>query len=264
MIITLCSADIVWEDKKRNFEKLDNLLDAIPYRSDVILLPEMFSTGFTMNTALAEDYSGESLEWLHNAAARHNAAMVSSIPFRENTGNEDAVYNRAFFVFPSGRFSYYDKRHLFRMGKETLFYTPGKRAVIVEYLGVKFSLNICYDLRFPVWSRNISQGYDVLINVANFPLSRTGVIEPLVRARAIENMAYAAFVNRSGKDFECEYAPSSLFVDYKGNISGREINVFSDNENIQIIRGEIDIEQLRSFREKFPAWMDADKFTVTD
>lgn len=264
MVITLCSSDILWEDKTGNFKRLDALLANLDYKSDLIVFPEMFSTGFTMNTSLAEDGSGESLQWMRKAAAACNAAIVASFPFKEkDSGGVMRIYNRAFFVFPSGKYVCYDKRHLFRMGNETLFYTPGKRPVIVEYKGVRFSLNICYDLRFPVWSRNVSLGYDVLINVANFPVSRLAVIEPLVKARAIENLAYVAFVNRTGRDPVSEYASGSLFVDYKGNSCGEERELFIDADPVRIIKGEIDLQKLNEFREKFPAWMDADDFTLS-
>lgn len=262
MIITLCSTDIIWEDKKANFTRLDELLERIPTKSDVIVLPEMFSTGFTMNTSLAEDVNGESLGWLRKTAARLGCAIVASLPFYEKKGEAVAVYNRAFFVFPSGAFRYYDKRHLFRMGKETQFYTSGQERTVVEYLGVKFALTICYDLRFPVWSRNTPLAYDVLINVANFPVSRLPVIEPLVKARAIENMAYAVFANRTGRDPECEYVPSSLFVDYKGNVSGTETRIAYEKGTVQVIQGTVEMDKLKEFREKFPAWMDADEFKL--
>lgn len=263
MILTLCSSDIIWEDKTGNFKKLDTLLANLDYKSDLIVFPEMFVTGFTMNTSLAEDGSGVSLQWMRKAAAACNAAVVASFPFKEkDSGGVMRIYNRAFFVFPSGEYACYDKRHLFRMGKETLCYTPGQNRVVVEYKGVRFSLNICYDLRFPVWSRNVQLDYDVLLNVANFPLSRQGVIEPLVKARAIENLAYVAFVNRTGRDPEGEYASGSLFVDYKGNNCGEEIELPVDNESFRIIKGEIDLPKLKEFREKFPAWMDADDFTL--
>lgn len=264
MVITLCSSDILWEDKTGNFKKLDALLANLDYKSDLIVFPEMFATGFTMNTSLAEDESGESLQWMRKAAAACNAAVVASFPFKEkDPGGVTRIYNRAFFVFPSGKYVCYDKRHLFRMGNETLFYTPGTHPVIVEYKGVRFSLNICYDLRFPVWSRNVALQYDVLINVANFPISRLGVIEPLVKARAIENLAYVAFVNRTGRDPVSEYASGSLFVDYKGNNCGEERELFIDALPVRIIKGEIDLQKLNEFREKFPAWMDADDFTLS-
>ncbi|MEG1288898.1 MAG: nitrilase-related carbon-nitrogen hydrolase [Bacteroidales bacterium] len=262
MIITLCSTDIAWENKAENFKRLDSLLDSLNYKSDVIVFPEMFSTGFTMDVSLAEDINGESFKWLLGAAAKYKIAIIASFPFKEKNGEEENIYNRAFFVCPNGKYFYYDKRHLFRMARENGFYTFGNKHTIIEYRGVRFSLNICYDLRFPVWSRNIGLKYDVLINVANFPVSRVPIVEPLVRARAIENMAYVAFVNRVGHDDECEYIPSSFFADYKGNNVGEDITL-SNNNVIQIIKGEINIEKLRTFRAAFPAWMDADDFTIT-
>lgn len=265
MIVTLCSTDIAWENKNENFKNMDFLLASLTYKSDVIVFPEMFSTGFTMNVSFAEDMNGESIRWMQKTAARYDTAIVASLPFRESVmGIDDRIYNRAFFVYPNGQFVYYDKRHLFRMARENGFYTAGKKQVVAEYKGVRFALSICYDIRFPVWSRNLNNQYDVLINVANFPLSRVKIIDPLVKTRALENMAYMAFVNRVGADEDCEYTPSSMFVDYKGNNIGQEqlIPSKSANANIQIIKGKIDIEKLRTFRVIFPVWLDADTFKI--
>lgn len=274
MIITLCSTDIVWEDKQTNLKKLDTLFERFHFKTDLIVLPEMFTTGFTMNTALAEPMDGKTVLWMKNKAASMGCAIVGSVPIILSNHNTTASYrrketaativNRALFVEPSGKISHYDKRHLFRMGVENNFYTSGSQKYIVNYKDVNFSLNICYDLRFPVWSRNINNEYDVLINVANFPSGRVKVIEPLVRARAIENLAYMLFVNRVGKDKECHYVPSSMASDFKGNIIG-EVQQIPGLENsmpgAEIINAIIDLEALKRFRKKFPAWEDADEFS---
>lgn len=267
MIVTLCSTDIVWENKNENFKNMDSLLDSLTYKSDVIIFPEMFSTGFTMNTSLAEDINGPSLRWLRKTAAKYDAAVVASFPFREaafNQNEEERIYNRAFFVYPNGQYVYYDKRHLFRMARENGFYTAGKKQAVAEYKEVRFALNICYDIRFPVWSRNLNNQYDVLINIANFPLSRVKIIDPLVKTRALENTAYMAFVNRVGTDEDCEYTPSSMFVDYRGNNIGEELLIPSKTAKtkIQIVKGEIELEKLKAFRVTFPVWLDADTFTI--
>ena len=267
MRITLCSTDIIWEDKVANMTLLESIFANLSFETDLIILPEMFATGFTMNTSVAEGFDGETLKWMKSISKKYNCALIGSMPFLVDEENlsEKKCTNRSFFVKPDGSFEYYDKRHLFRMGEENNHYVGGNKRCIVEYMGVKLCLNICYDIRFPVWSRNINNDYDVLVNIANFPESRVGVIKPLVQARAIENQAYALFVNRIGTDKECKYVPSSLAVDFKGNIIGER---YHNNEieeimpEIEIINLNIDLTSLNEFRSKFPAWMDSDSFTL--
>ena len=260
MKITVCSLDIAWEDKQLNFQKVESLLDQMEQPGDLFVLPEMFSTGFTMNTSLAEDAAGETLKWMIATAQKYNVALMGSIPYSQN-GRE--VFNRAYFVYPCGTWKHYDKRHLFRMGEENNHYTRGEDKCIVEYKGVNICLNICYDIRFPVWSRNIGNRYDVLINIANFPEVRINAIEPLIRARAIENMAYGIFVNRDGKDPMCVYCPSSQMYDYKGAPIAEEFYLKDcTGFNTQMLSCNINLEELNDFRFKFPAWMDADTFNV--
>lgn len=280
MLVTLCSTDIKWEDKVSNLKYLDTLFSQFFFSPDLVILPEMFTTGFTMNSSMAEDIeSSQTLKWMQSAAAKYNFAIVGSFPVvaekKDLSGSKKIMVNRAFFVLPDSSFHYYDKRHLFRMGEENNHYTGGDEKCIVEYKGVRFALNVCYDLRFPVWSRNVDNEYDVLVNVANFPAPRVKVIEPLCRARAIENMAYMLFVNRVGEDPQCKYPPSSIAVDYKGDIIGENITeklnlndfdrlLYPSSSDLQIINAEINIESLHLFRDKFPAWMDADKFEITN
>lgn len=260
MKVTAISLDIAWENKQLNFQKVESLISQMEDKGDLIILPEMFSTGFTMNLSLAEDAAGETLKWMIETANKHNIAIMGSFPFTQN-GRE--VFNRAYFVKPDGTWSHYDKRHLFRMGDENRHYTRGDEKCIVEYKGVKFALNICYDIRFPVWSRNKGNKYDVLLNIANFPEVRIKAIEPLVRARAIENISYAIFVNRDGNDPLCVYCPSSKMYDFKGDPIAEEY-FLKDSQGCrtQMITCNIDIESLNDFRDKFPAWMDADTFNV--
>ena len=262
MNITLCSTDIVWEDKKANFSAIESLLENISPLGDLVVLPEMYSTGFTMNTELAESMAGESVTFLQKCAEKYQCAFLASIPIKIENAEGVKYYNRAFFVFPDGKYECYDKRHLFSMVKENSYYTAGEEQKIIEYKGVRISLNICYDLRFPVWSRNVENQYDLLINVANFPEPRYSVIEPLIKARAIENLSYAIFVNRVGYDPLCKYIQSSYFIDYKGAIAGEYISLGQLDTDIQVIRCNIDMAKLKNFREKFPAWKDADKFTI--
>ena len=262
MLVTLCSTDIIWENEAANLKVLDALFSQFAFKPDIIILPEMFSTGFTMDSSLARSMDeSDSLIWMKRKASQMQCAIVGSLPVVDGIdqlSGKEKIVNRLFFLFPDGSFHYYDKRHLFRMGEENSHYTAGKEKCIVEYGGVRFALNVCYDLRFPVWSRNVGNEYDVLLNVANFPQPRVSVIEPLCRARAIENISYMLFTNRTGEDPQCRYVPSSFAFDFKGNNIGREEYI----SGIQIINADIDIGSLRSFREKFPAWMDADGFNL--
>lgn len=260
MKIIAISLDIAWEDKEANFRKVEYLLSKLQDTGDVVILPEMFSTGFTMNSSLAEDAAGATLNWMIATAAKYNVALIGSFPY---TQNNREYFNRAYFVKPDGSWNHYDKRHLFRMGDENNHYTRGDEKCIVEYKGVRIALNICYDIRFPVWSRNKGNKYDVLVNIANFPKVRIGAIEPLVRARAIENISYAVFVNRDGNDPKCSYCPSSMIYDYKGEPAASEI-VVEDSTGFptQVLVCDIDMNALEEFRYKFPAWMDADTFNV--
>lgn len=262
MLVTLCSTDIIWENEAANLKELDALFSQFTFIPDIIILPEMFSTGFTMDSSFARTVEeSDSLCWMRRKASQMNCAIVGSLPVvngGEKLSGREEIVNRLFFVLPHGSYHYYDKRHLFRMGEENSHYTAGKQKCIVEYGGVRFALTVCYDLRFPVWSRNVGNEYDVLLNVANFPEPRVNVIEPLCRARAIENISYMLFTNRSGEDPQCKYVPSSFAFDFKGNNIGKEEYI----SGIQIINANIDIDSLHSFRENFPAWMDADEFNL--
>lgn len=258
MIITAVSADIIWEEKERNLNNFSRLLDSLPYKSDVILFPEMFSTGFTMNHEMAEDMDGISIKWLKKESAKRDAAIFTSVPVGSN--------NRGLFVCPDGTISIYDKRHLFSMGDENKLYLPGRKRTIVEFRKVRFLLNICYDIRFPVWSRNVGLEYDVILNVANFPGSRIEAAHILAKARAIENLSYYLFVNRTGEDLNDVYPKSSIAVDFKGRLVGREVLLHEKSDDMsrfQIIKVEIKKEEMDMFREKFPAWNESDKFTIT-
>lgn len=267
MLVTLCSTDIEWENAASNLKKLEALFSLFTFKPQLIILPEMFSTGFTMNPLAAERMKdSKSLQWMKNMARKMDCAIVGSLAINDNVSEKaEKLVNRAFFVYPNGSYKYYDKRHLFRMGEENRHYLSGDKKVIAEYNGIKFNLNICYDLRFPIWSRNVGNEYDVLINVANFPASRIKVTEPLVKARAIENQSYMLFVNRIGEDMQCKYCASSLAVDYKGDEIGERVNESKMNEimpGIEVINVHLDIEKLQQFREKFPAWKDSDNFII--
>lgn len=263
MIAALCSIDVKWEDKEYNMARIEKLLDSFCFSPDVVFFPEMFTTGFTMDISFAEPMEGKTLSWMQSLAKRYGFAVAGSIPIYE-IGRE-RVFNRFLFVAPEGLLGFYDKRHLFRMGGEIENYTRGEESRIISYKGVNFLLNICYDLRFPVWSRNIDNRWDVLVNVANFPASRRAVIEPLIKARAIENSAYALFVNRVGEDTLCSYEESSYGVNFKGEIISEEVkeaDLSRFGEGSKVYKVTIDKEKLDHFRSVFQVWRDADQFKI--
>ncbi len=244
------SQNIIWKDKHRNFllieEKFQNL------EADLFLLPEMFSTGFCMEATEVADAKNETLFWMKSLAKAKNAAIAGSISVKDN-GN---FYNRFYFVKPDGTYHYYDKKHLFSYGGEDKIYTAGKERVIIEYLGVRFLLQICYDARFPVFARN-RKDYDVILNVANWPKTRVLAWETLTRARAIENQAYVFALNRTGEDGNgLEYQESShcYFPD------GDEVST----KKKDLIFAEINMQKLEKFRKDFPFLDDADDFNWCD
>lgn len=257
MRIALFSNDIVWESVSNNLIKCeehirDFILNIGP-SVDLIVLPEFFSTGFTMDRMVSESVNGESLNWMKDVSKRFNCALLASIPLKDG----DNYYNRAFFVKPDGSYLCYNKRHLFRYGGEDKVYSPGDSVLIVNYKEINIAVQICYDLRFPVWARNTNLSYDLMINIANWPDKRADVIEPLCRARAIENLSYFAFVNRCGSDPDNNYNGERYLFDFKGK------------EEFPLIRNDyfslynIERVKLNQYREKFQAWRDADKFIIT-
>lgn len=262
--VTAISQHISWENANENFAIVESVLNQLDSVGDLIVLPECFSTGFSMNRAVCQTIEsaqkeGGSLHFLKSIAKKYNAAFLASILVQEG----DNFYNRAYFVLPNGSFLCYNKRHLFSIADESKIFTPGTQELIVNYKGFNICINVCYDIRFPVWSRNTSLKYDVLINIANFPKGRIAVVEPLVKARAIENISYVLFCNRDGKDESLSYSPSSLSADYKGNLNYNERFLLDCKGNsTQVITCEYNKESLLEFREKFPVWRDFDNFTV--
>ena len=256
MQIAAVQTKIFWEDPVSNYQHLENLLRPID-SVDLIVLPEMFTTGFTMNSMnVAEMNEGKTLDWMGKLAAHKKAVVTGSIVVKE----EGKFYNRLYWVSPEKTFITYDKKHLFRMAKENQFYSEGKSRLITSLKGVRFCPMICYDLRFPVWSRNIDKNnqtvYDCLIYVANWPEPRTDAWVSLLKARAIENQAYVIGVNRVGKDENnVSYSGGSSVFDPKGN---RLDQFVLHKEQIEVIY--LDINELEEFRKKFPAYLDADKF----
>lgn len=254
MKIAVIQPDIVWENIRSNLEKLDDLIKTVPAGTEIVILPEMFSTGFTMNPAkLAENERSDTLYWMESIAIKNDFAMCGSYIIKHNSD----YFNRWIFVTPDKKYNYYNKRHLFSPGGEDKIYTLGTKRVVFTFRGVRICPNICYDLRFPVWSRN-RDDYDLLINSANWPGNRRDVWITLLKARAIENQCYVAGANRVGTDgTNITYRGDSMIISPKGEI------IASLNRNEPgVIAGDISMEQLIDFRTKFPASKDADNFTL--
>lgn len=253
--VSIVQTNIVWEDKQENLRLLRDKLSTLRGTTEIAVLPEMFSTGFSMNSReLAEPVSGRTLQTLRGWAKEFELALTGSFICCEN----DHYYNRAFFLTPGGEEYYYDKRHLFRMGQEAEHFSAGDKKLIIPYLGWNICLLVCYDLRFPVWSRNIRNEYDVLIYVANWPQVRRLAWDTLLCARAIENLCYVCGVNRTGTDGNnLTYNGGSIIYSAKGE---KLVAVPDDQEGMAT--ASLDHAALQLFREKFPVWKDADEFTL--
>lgn len=248
MKITGINLDIVWKDKTQNFLNIENYL--AQEKADLFVLPEMFSTGFCMDASDVADRNEESLVFLKKMAKQKNAAFCGTAPVEEN----GKYYNRMYFVKPDGEVAFYDKRHLFSFSGENNVYTAGKERVIVEYLGFRILLQVCYDLRFPVFSRN-NDDYDVILYVANWPEKRVGTWEHLLKARAIENLSFVFGLNRIGTDGNnLMYKESShCFLADGSDISQKEGNIISADLN------RVD---LLNFRDYFQFLNDRDDFSI--
>lgn len=257
MRISLIQTDIVWENKKENLRLVRRKLEALRGTTEVVVLPEMFSTGFSMSSKeLAEPADGETLTSLKQWAAEFGLAIAGSYM----ASDKGRYYNRAFFLTPEGDEYYYDKRHLFRMGQESRHFSAGTHRLTFSYLGCNICLLVCYDLRFPVWSRNTDNGYDLLIYVASWPASRRQAWDILLRARAIENICYVCGVNRVGTDgHRLVYDGGSALYSFKGEL----LADIPDNTE-DVVTASIDLPALHAFREKFPVWKDSDSFTLGD
>lgn len=211
--ITIIQSELHWENTEANLIMFSEKIAEIDFETDLIVLPEMFSTGFSMNVEkLAESSNGKTLKWMISEAIKHNSAICGSVIITQ----KNQYYNRLFFVFPDGNFKKYDKKHTFTLAKENEIYTAGNERIVLEYKGWKICPLICYDLRFPVWARNTEE-FDVLIYVANWPKARIAAWNTLLRARAIENMVYCIGVNRVGNDGNSiEYNGQSAVFDVLG------------------------------------------------
>ena len=259
--VLLVQADTVWHDPAANRDRLGALVrTAAP--ADLIVLPETFTTGFSNDAvATAETMDGETVAWMRALAAELNAAVTGSIQLRDGEG----VYNRLLFATPDGTVRPYDKRHLFRMAREQERYAAGHQRLVVEWRGWRICPLVCYDLRFPVFSRNRvdparqALEYDLLLYVANWPASRHEAWRTLLRARAMENLCYVVGVNRAGTDGNGHpYLGGSIATDPVGAA------VADCGASPQAAQATLSLEWLREFRRAFPAHLDADAFTILD
>lgn len=256
--ICLYPQEIMWNSKGVNLRNLASTLERVHPDTDLLVLPETFSTGFLCGDKeaireVAERNTGATVDFIKGLASRHNIAIAGS--FIADSGG--SLYNRAFFIEPSGEETFADKKHLFTMAGEHKVFSPGFERMRVRYRGWNISMVVCYDIRFPVWCRNRRNEYDLLLAVANWPDVRVDAWNQLLRARAIENEAYVCGVDCRGVDpGGFNYDGSSMALDFKG----KDISIRSESSDL--IYASLSMEKLVRFREKFPAWMDADEFSM--
>ncbi len=258
IVVSTIQSSLQWENIPSNLHHFEQEIETLK-KTDLIVLPEMFNTGFSMNAAeLAENPGGKTMEWMSRIAGRKNALIIGSIITKEN----GRYYNRLLIARPDGQTQHYDKRHLFRMAKEDKTFSYGAERVIVEWRGWKILPLVCYDLRFPVWSRNIADkstyAYDLLVFIANWPSARVLAWDTLLKARAIENLAYCAGVNRIGED-----GNGVAYNGHTGIYSPKGETLYF-SENAASASTSLSGEALKTYREKFPANLDADSFTIKE
>jgi omega-amidase len=255
LAVALIQPDLYWEDVTANLSSLEEKIAQLEKPVDIIVLPEMFNSGFTMNTNLAEPVNLTTTRWMKQIARQADALVVGSFAVKE----AENYYNRLFAVFPDGSFWNYDKRHLFRMGQEHEVYTAGTSRDLIRWRGWNILGLVCYDLRFPVWSRNVSSNpYDLLIYVANWPARRASAWSTLLKARAIENQTYVIGVNRVGQDGnDLIYQGDSITHDFLGE----PICMLGNTEQSKIVN--LSKNNLELYRKEFPAYLDSDEFKIT-
>ncbi|MDE6578473.1 MAG: nitrilase family protein [Muribaculaceae bacterium] len=258
--ICICPLKINWNQKKDNFIKLTEALSEMHPDTDLFILPETFSTGFPVGksleevTDLGENENGETISLLKSLSLKFNIAIAGTFIAK----SEDSLFNRAFFVEPSGDVYYSDKAHLFRIGGEDKIFTSGNKRMNIRFRGWSISLVVCYDIRFPVWCRNKNNEYEVLVVVANWPEVRDNVWKTLLCARAIENLSYVCGANCEGFDAanQLRYSGGSFVFDFKG----KEISTRIQGSNL--VYASLNKKKIEEFREKFPAWKDSDNFKL--
>ncbi len=250
--LTFVQSDIHWHQIEANLAMFEEKIWQIDEPTNIIVLPEMFQTGFTMDTSLAEPMNFTTFKWMKQMAAQQKAVVTGSYIVKDG----GKVFNRLVWMQPDGEYYTYDKRHLFRMADEHNHFNDGQSKLIVEWKGWKICPLVCYDLRFPVWSRNVNLEYDLLLYVANWPAARISAWDALLRARAIENVAYSVGLNRVGED-----GKSITYNGHTGvySFKGEEL-LFSESE--AILNVTLNKKELVGFREKFPAHLDADDFDI--
>ena len=255
LTVTLVQAQLAWQDPAANRRRFAEIIDALPERGRLVVLPEMFTTGFTMEPeSHAEPMDGPSVAWMTGTARRHGVTLCGSIAIRDG----EVYRNRLVWCGPQGDLDWYDKRHLFRMAREHEHYAPGTERRVFELDGWRICPLVCYDLRFPVWSRG-ANAFDLQIFVANWPASRSSAWRALLPARAVENQCFCIGVNRVGVDGnDIPYSGDSLVADPYGNV----IADLRATEGSVTVR--LDGAELVRYREKFPAWRDADSFRLVD
>ena len=253
MKTALIQTDIIWENPAENRRVLEAKINSVTKDIDLLILPEMFTSGFTMNpSSVAETMQGTTIFWLKNIAKAKNCAITGSLVITENKN----FYNRMVFVFPDGEIQYYDKKHLFTLAGEDKVYTSGTEKVLVNYNNWKICLQVCYDLRFPVFSRN-TENYDLLIYVASWPKVRTNAWDILLKARAVENISYVIGVNRIGTDNNnFEYIGHSQIIDELGNF------IIKPTENEGVFIADLEKNKMIETRKKLNFLEDRDYFDL--
>lgn len=269
LIISLIQSNLYWEDKTSNLKMLEKKIMGISEKTEVVVLPEMFSTGFSMKPEqLAETMDGETVQWMKRVAADKKIILTGSVIIKETgqTETDKPYYNRLIWMLPNGQHGVYDKRHLFAFAEEDKHYTAGIKRLIASVKGWKINLLVCYDLRFPVWARQTPSPverageeieYDVLIYVANWPERRVHAWKTLLQARAIENQCYVVGVNRVGDDGNnIHYSGESMVVDPLGEV------LYTKKEVEDVFTITLDKDHLDKIREKIPFLRDADQFII--
>ncbi len=262
LTISTIQSNLAWEEKQANLHMFEQKIKNIGEKTEIVVLPEMFSTGFSMQAKqLAENMEGETVQWMRRVSEDNNIILTGSVIIEEG----DNYFNRLIWMMPNGQYGYYDKRHLFAYAEEDQYYNPGNKRLIASVKGWKINLLVCYDLRFPVWSRQAPRSskettdaeYDVLIYVANWPQRRNHAWKTLLCARAIENQCYVVGVNRVGNDGNnIHYSGDSLVIDPLGEV----LYHMAEVEDIFTIT--LQKEKLEEVRSKFPFWKDADSFKI--
>lgn len=256
--ISIIQTNLFWEDKSANISMLEEKINSITKKTEIVILPEMFSTGFSMNpSALAETMDGPTVNWMKKMAADKKIILTGSVIIQEN----NQYYNRLLWVLPNGTIGHYDKRHRFAFAAEDQHYSNGHKRLIAQVKGWKINLQICYDLRFPVWARQQSEQepeYDILLYVANWPERRNYAWKTLLTARAIENQSYVIGVNRVGEDGKGIYhSGNSMVIDPLGEV------LYHKEHDEDIYTIQLEKNTLTEIRTKFPFWKDADDFLIT-